>query len=94
MEPIKSFAIFKNTNKTKDTQPDYRMSVKIGDEYLDLGGAWIKEGKSGKFISCKLSDARDTRKGFRIVIEEAPMAEADYPKKDAPKDISPEDIGF
>ena len=75
METIKNFTIFKNTKKEKENHPDYRISIKIGDEYVDAGGVWLKEGKAGKFFSCKLNDARDTRKGFGIHIEEAPLKE-------------------
>lgn len=72
-EPIKNFVIFKNNNKSKDNHPDYRISIKIGEEYVDAGGVWLKEGKNGKFFSCKLNDARDTRSGFRIEVELPPL---------------------
>jgi uncharacterized protein (DUF736 family) len=70
MENIKSFVIFKNNNKEKETHPDYRISIKIGEEYVDGGGVWLKEGKNGKFFSCKLNDAKNGRKGFSIKVEE------------------------
>lgn len=78
MEPIKSFAIFKNLHKKEDKHPDYKISIKIGDKYVDAGGVWLKEGKTGKFMSCKLNDARDTRQGFRIEVEDAPLKETDF----------------
>ena len=53
---IKMFNIFKNTKKTKEGQPDYRMNVKIGDNYVECGAGWIKDSKNGKYISCKLND--------------------------------------
>lgn len=49
-----SLSLFKNDRKEKDSHPDYK-----GDG-LDLNGnavwvsAWIKEGKSGKFLSLSL----------------------------------------
>lgn len=49
-----SLSLFKNDRKEKDSHPDYK-----GDG-LDLNGnavwvsAWIKEGKSGKFMSLSL----------------------------------------
>ena len=77
MEKIKSFSIFKNTKKAEGSkQPDYKLSAKIGDEYVEIGGGWIKDGKSGKFISVKLSDAwadhtkGTARKGFCLLQED------------------------
>ena len=75
METIKNFIIFKNSKKEKDNHPDYRISIKVGNDYVDGGGVWLKEGKSGKFFSCKLNDARDLRVGFGIHVEKAPFTE-------------------
>ena len=66
MEQIKSFAIFKNNKKEKETHPDYTISAKVGEEYVTIGGAWLKEGKSGKFFSCKLSAPYKERKGYHL----------------------------
>ena len=53
---IKFFSLMKN-KKEKESQPDYRISTKVGEDYVDIGAAWIKEDKNGnKFLSCKLSD--------------------------------------
>lgn len=64
---IDSFSIFKVTDKKADNLPDYRVSAKVGEEYKDIGGGWIKEGKAGKFISIKLSKPYGTRSGYTIV---------------------------
>lgn len=76
MEPLRSFAIFKNQHKKEDKHPDYKISVKVGDVYVDAGGVWIKEGKAGKFFSCRLNEAKDTKPGFRIEAELPPIKEA------------------
>lgn len=67
---IKNFAIFKNDKKEKDNQPDYTISAKIGESYVTIGGAWVKQGKSGKFFSCKLSDTYKERIGYGLVADE------------------------
>lgn len=69
MEQIKSFAIFKNSRKENENQPDYKISAKIGDNFVEIGGAWIKEGAKGKFFSCKLSAPYKERKGYKLVEE-------------------------
>lgn len=42
--------LFKNDRKAKDSHPDYTGSLNVDgvEHFLD---AWIKEGKSGKFMS-------------------------------------------
>jgi uncharacterized protein (DUF736 family) len=49
----KSGALFRNTKKTEDKQPDYRGNVKIGGNLYTLAG-WLKDGKNGKFLSLKV----------------------------------------
>lgn len=59
MDVPKNFNIFKNTKKAEGSnQPDYLISAKVGEEYKSIGGCWVKEGQSGKFFSCKISDPR------------------------------------
>ena len=44
-------AIFKNNNKTKDTQPDYRGKVNVEGKELEIS-LWLKESKQGvKYFS-------------------------------------------
>jgi hypothetical protein len=73
---MKNFSIFKNTKKKEgSTQPDYKMSVKMGEEYVDCGSCWLKDGKSGKYFSCKLNDVyvdhtkNVARKGFELTLD-------------------------
>lgn len=72
---LKSFILLKNTSKKEDKHPDYRISIKVGENLVDGGAAWIKEGKNGKYLSAKLSDARDTRAGFHLEVETPPLKE-------------------
>ena len=51
---VGSFTLFKNDKKEKDTQPDYRGEGKDLDGNDIRVSAWIKEGKKGKFMSCKI----------------------------------------
>lgn len=53
-------ALFKNDRKESDNHPDYTGKLNVGgvDYWLS---AWIKEGKSGKFMS--LSIKEQDRKG-------------------------------
>lgn len=69
MEKITNFSIFKVTDKKKDNHPDYKLSTKIGDEYVEIGGGWIKDFKGGKFISCKLSTPYEARNGYHIEVD-------------------------
>ena len=86
MEKIRNFAIFKNNEKKNDKQPNYTISVKVGEKYVTAGGAWLKEGKSGKFFSCKLGESYKDRPGFYIEVDGVKSDEV----PDAPKDISSE----
>jgi len=68
----KNFSIFK-VDKKSDKQPDYEISMKVGEDFVKVGACWIKDGKNGKYLSCKLSDAwvdhtdrTKTRKGYSI----------------------------
>lgn len=54
--------LFKNTKKTNEKQPDYTGNIQIGTEKLSLA-AWIKEGKSGKFLSIKASESSTSTNG-------------------------------
>ena len=90
----KIFAIFKNEKKS-DKAPDYNISVKVGEKHETIGGCWLKEGKSGKFFSCKFSEPYGDRKGYEIS-ESKPetMKPAITPQNYPKDDIRPEDIPF
>jgi uncharacterized protein (DUF736 family) len=68
---MKEFAIFKAKEKKNPKSPDYNVTVKINDKFLTIGGAWLRETKTGdKFFSCKLSDGYKDFKGFSITRDE------------------------
>jgi len=73
---IKNFSIFKNKPSDNEKLPTHSISAKYGDEYVTIGACWTKDGKNGKFLSCKLQDAyvdhtdrTKTKKGFAIADE-------------------------
>lgn len=100
---MNNFSIFKAKEKKNETSPDYNLSAKIGEEYVNIGACWIKDGKAGKFMSCKLSEPYMARAGFDIIELPAPMKANEVPKFDRDSqgkplgekvadEIKPEDI--
>lgn len=45
--------LFKNDKGDNEKRPDYKGKIDIAGKEYELA-AWIKEGKSGKFLSLKL----------------------------------------
>ena len=88
---FKQFAIFKNT-KTNDKQPDYKLSAKIDDKYVEIGAGWIKDGTKGKFIAVKLSDEYQGKPGFVLEMEKSTQPNFDKDSKGTA--IAPQDIPF
>lgn len=66
---MQNFSIFKNNNKKNEKEPDYKMSGKVGDGFVEIGACWKKTGSSGDYLSCQLSKPYKDRKGF-VVVEE------------------------
>jgi hypothetical protein len=62
----KNFNIFMVKEKKNDKSPDYNVTVKVGEKYVNIGGCWLKDGKGGKYFSCKLSDGFKGPKGERF----------------------------
>ena len=49
-----SGVLFRNDKKDKETSPDYKGNITVGGKDYWLS-AWIKEGKSGKFMGLAVS---------------------------------------
>ena len=77
---MKNFTITKNKFKKPESKaPDYRISVKVGEKFEEIGGCWLKDSKDGqKYFSCKLNDVwvdhtkGIAKKGF-VLIDEAEL---------------------
>lgn len=85
---IKNFSIFKSKPSDNEKAPTHTISANVGTketpEYVNIGSCWTKEGKGGKFLSCKLQDVyvdhtdrTKTKKGFAIVDEKL-VGKAEY----------------
>jgi hypothetical protein len=53
------FTLFKN-NKTTNNAPEYTGEIMVNGKKMRLA-AWVKEGKSGKFFSGKMSEPMQQR---------------------------------
>ena len=100
MEPIKNFAIFKVANKKNEKSPDYTLSAKVGEEYVDIGAGWVKDGAKGKFISCVLSNPyvdhvkQTNRKGFHLMADNETSIAKSYTPDKADPGVTLDDVVF
>jgi len=64
-----TFSLFKNDKKESDKHPDYRGDGKDAEGNPIWVSAWLKEGKSGKFMSCsfKLKDEQAKTKAEKFI---------------------------
>lgn len=63
-----NFSCFKVTEKKNEKEPDYRLTAKVGDEFIEIGAGWIKESAKGtKYISFSLSKPYKDRKGWKLI---------------------------
>jgi len=85
-----AFSLFKNDKKTKDTQPDWKGSIKLpnGEEFWF--DAWTKQGTKGEFISGKIGNPKQ---GSSTV--DQPTAYQPFPPVgQAPTGYTDDDIPF
>lgn len=68
---ITNFSCWKNDKKENEKSPDYRLSAKVGEEWVDIGAGWIKQAGERKYISFSLSRPYKDKPGFKLVGEKA-----------------------
>ena len=70
-----SGSLFKNSRKQKNTHPDYQGECLINGQLYQIGG-WIKEGKTGSWVSLSIQPKREMRKpAARDTSDEAPFSD-------------------
>jgi hypothetical protein len=68
--------LFKARNKKSDRHPDYTGKINVAGKDMRLA-AWIKDGRSGKFLSIKVSDYQVNGEGKPAPNREAPADDLD-----------------
>lgn len=71
---FQNFSVFKAKPSDNEKLPTHALSMKLGEEFVNIGGAWTRDASTGKYLSCKLADAwvnsednTKSREGFVIV---------------------------
>lgn len=71
---FQNFSVFKAKQSDNEKLPTHALSMKLGEEFVNIGGAWTRDASTGKYLSCKLADAwvssednTKSRDGFVIV---------------------------
>lgn len=80
--------LFKNENKTKDIQPDYKGSANVNGVEMYMG-VWIRTSQTGKkYMSVKFSEPYKSQppaeNSMQIDIPVKPVVENDYINDDIP----------
>ena len=85
----KQFTVTKNKfKKDGSNEPDYRMNIRIGEEFVETASLWTKEDKNGqKFFSGSMNDVwvdhtkNIFKKGF-VIIEDTKESLSPSPQKE------------
>ena len=72
-----SGVLFKNENKDNDKKPDYKGSIVVNGQDYWLS-AWIKTGKSGKFMGLAVSP-KDAQQAPKKASNKVADMDDDYP---------------
>ena len=70
---MKEFLIFKAKEKNNDKSPDFNITAKVGDKFVNIGAGWNRKTKGNPpvgFISCKLSNQYQDKKGYHLTEDE------------------------
>lgn len=60
----------KSDKEGNDKAPDYRISGRDEDDFVEVGACWKKVDKNGNsYLSCKLRDEYKDKPGYEIVKE-------------------------
>jgi uncharacterized protein (DUF736 family) len=93
---MQNFAIFKAKEKKNEKSPDYNISMKVGEKFVNIGGAWLKESKGQKYFSCSLSKPYKAQSGWEITeVKGQPAEQVQTPAVPYPTEqIDPNEIPF
>jgi len=72
---LKNFSCFKAGEKKSEKSPDYRLSARVGEDFVEIGVGWIKQGPKGAYISFKLNEVYNDKSGFTLVEEKGEITE-------------------
>lgn len=93
---MKNFLIFKNNHKQNEKQPDYKiMASNEGEDLKEMGGCWLKDGKNGKYFSCRLNatyadhTSGVKRTGYSLVADKQTETVENYSESVKPEGDSP-----
>lgn len=93
---ITQFTCWKNTDKSNDKSPDYRLSVKINDKWVECGAGWLKKAGEKTYIAFSLSKSFQGRPGWELtpIFPEEKVRTPDERIAESDRGIRNEEITF